>query len=252
MSKDFKDYFSSVSKNYVKNRPTYPPALFDWLAGQCMSHGLVWDCGTGNGQAATELVRYFDRVLATDASAAQIAHAVVHPKIEYRVASAERNGIDSQCVDLVVIAQALHWFDLNRFYAEVSRILKPGGLVAAWSYGVLKTEDEEINAMIQRFYHDEIGPYWPPERKHVETGYSDLDFPFTRIPTPSFAMSANWTLEQLLGYFRSWSATAHFIKDKGFDPVTNLEFPLRDLWKDFNQHRVVEWPLAILLGSTIR
>ena len=252
MSKDFRDHFSSVSSNYVKNRPTYPPDLFDWLAGQCMSHGLAWDCGTGSGQAATELVRYFDRVLATDASAAQIAHAVVHPKIEYQVASAEKSGIDSQCVDLVVIAQALHWFDLNRFYAEVFRILKPGGLIAAWSYGVLKIDDEEINAIIQRFYLDEVGPYWPPERRHVETGYRDLDFPFTRIPAPSFAMSANWTLEQLLGYFRSWSATAIFIKDKGFDPVTILEFPLRHLWKDINQKRVVEWPLAILLGNTIR
>jgi ubiquinone/menaquinone biosynthesis C-methylase UbiE len=191
MSKDFRDHFGSVSSDYVKNRPTYPPDLFDWLASQCMSHDLTWDCGTGSGQAATELARYFDRVLATDASVAQIAHAVVHPKIEYRVASAERNGIDTQCADLVVIAQALHWFDLDRFYAEVTRILKPGGLIAAWSYGVLKIEGEEINAMIQRFYHEEVGPYWPPERKHVETEYRDLAFPFTRIPAPSFAMNAS-------------------------------------------------------------
>ncbi|MDE2259894.1 MAG: class I SAM-dependent methyltransferase [Betaproteobacteria bacterium] len=252
MNKNFNDHFGSVAADYVKNRPTYPPGLFDWLAGQCMSHDLAWDCGTGNGQAATALARYFDRILATDASAAQIAQAGGHPKIEYRVASAESSGIDNQCVDLVVIAQALHWFDLDCFYAEVTRILKPGGLVAAWSYGVLKVEGEEVNAMIQRFYHDEVGPYWPLERRHVETGYRDLSFPFIRIPAPSFAMSARWTLEQLLGYFRSWSATAHLIKDKGFDPVSSLELRLRDHWRDADQRRIVEWPLAILAGSTIR
>ncbi len=217
-----------------------------------MSHDLAWDCGTGSGQAATELARYFDRVLATDASAAQIAQAIGHPKIEYRVAPAERCGLDNQCVDLVVIAQALHWFDFDRFYAEVIRVLKPCGLIAAWGYGVLKVEGEEVNAMIQRFYHDEVGPYWPPERRHVETGYRDLAFPFTRIPAPSFAMSARWTLEQLLGYFRSWSATAHFIKDKGFDPVSSLELCLRDHWKGIDQRRIVEWPLAILVGSTLQ
>ncbi|WP_297485946.1 class I SAM-dependent methyltransferase [Ferrovum sp.] len=252
MSKGFRDHFSSVSSDYVKNRPTYPLDLFEWLAGQCMSRDLAWDCGTGNGQAATGLARYFDRVLATDASTSQIAQAIHHPKIEYRVSPAESCCLDNRSADLVVIAQALHWFDLDHFYTEVTRGLKPGGLVAAWSYGVLMVEGEEVNAMVQRFYHNELGPYWPPERRHVETGYRDLAFPFTRIPAPSFAMSASWTLEQLLGYFRSWSATAYFIEDKGFDPVSNLELHLRDYWKDVDQRRAIEWPLAILVGSTTR
>ena len=248
MSRDFKDHFAAVSADYVRNRPTYPQALFDWLASQCRSHELAWDCGTGSGQAAIGVARYFDRVLATDASAAQIAQAIGHPKIEYRVTPAERCGLDSQRADLVVIAQALHWFDPDRFYAEVIRVLKPGGLIAAWSYGVLKVEGDEVNAVIQRFYHDELGPYWPPERRHVETGYQDLPFPFTRIPAPSIAMSASWTLDQLLGYFRSWSATTLFIRDKRLDPVSRLELCLRDIWKDVGQRRVVEWPLAILAG----
>ncbi len=248
MSRDFKDHFAAVSADYVRIRPTYPQALFEWLAGQCRSHDLAWDCGTGSGQAAIGVARWFDHVLATDASAAQIAQAIGHPKIEYRVAPAESCGLDNQSADLVVIAQALHWIDPDRFYAEVIRVLKPGGLIAAWNYGVLKVEGEEVNAMIQRFYHDEVGSYWPHERRHVESGYRDLPFPFIRIPAPSFAMSASWTLNQLLGYFRSWSATALFIKDKGVDPVSRLELCLKNVWKDADQRRAVEWPLAILAG----
>lgn len=93
MNKNFRDHFGSVAADYVKNRPAYPPELFDWLAGQCMSHDLALDCGTGNGQAAVELARYFGRVRATDASAAQIAQAIGHPKIEYRVAPAESKAM---------------------------------------------------------------------------------------------------------------------------------------------------------------
>jgi SAM-dependent methyltransferase len=252
MNKNFKDHFGPVAADYVKNRPNYPADLFDWIADQCKAHDLAWDCGTGSGQAAIGLVPHFDRVLATDASVAQIAQTIGHPKIEYRVAPAERCALNNKSADLAIIAQALHWFDLDHFYAEVARVLKPGGLVVAWSYGVLKVEGEEINALVQRFYHDEVGPYWPLERRHVEAGYRDLPFPFTHIPAPPFSMIAFWNLEQLLGYFRSWSATSRFIKDNGVDPVSNLELILREHWRDADQHRRIEWPLAILAGATNR
>ena len=248
MNKNFSDHFAPVASHYADNRPSYPVELFGWLADQCKEHELAWDCGAGNGQASTDLARYFKRVIATDASEAQISQAVLHPGVEYRVASAERSGLEDACADIVVVAQALHWFDLDRFYAEAERVLKPDGHFAAWSYGVLRVEGEEINSIVQRFYHHEAGPHWPPERYHVETGYRELDFPFHRIATPKFSMNASWNLAQLLGYFRSWSATARFIKAKGFDPVRKIEAQLLDCW-GADQTRVIEWPLSILFGT---
>jgi SAM-dependent methyltransferase len=248
MGGEFKDHFASVAAHYVRSRPSYPPALFDWLAGQCEARDLAWDCGAGNGQASLELVRHFKRVLATDASASQIGEALPHPRIEYRVAPAEDSGLPDHCADLVVVAQALHWFDLDRFYGEVERVLKPGGLVAAWSYGVLEVEGKEANALVQRFYHDEVGPYWPPERRHVETAYRELAFPFQSVAAPAFAMSVSWDLEKLLGYFRSWSATAAYVKVHGTDPVAALAPGLRACWGEAEQPRLVNWPLALLVG----
>jgi len=249
MSETFNDHFASVATHYACGRPTYPPALFDWLASRCVAHDLAWDCGAGNGQASIELTRHFKHVLATDGSKAQIAQATRHPQVEYRVALAENSGLDDLCADLIVIAQALHWFDPTRFYVEAGRILKPGGVIAAWSYGVLKVEGNEVDAIVQRFYYDEVGSYWPPERRHVESGYRDLAFPFRRIIAPPFAMSLRWNLAQLLGYLRSWSATAQFIKINGFDPVTKIERGLRASWGDINQVRTVDWPLAMLVGQ---
>jgi SAM-dependent methyltransferase len=249
MGGEFKDHFASVAAHYFQSRPTYPPALFDWLAGQCEARDLAWDCGAGNGQASLELVRHFTRVLATDASASQISQAIPHPRIEYRVAPAESSGLPDHGADLVVVAQALHWFDLDRFYGEVKRVLKPGGVVAAWSYGVLEVEGEAVNALVQHFYHDEVGQYWPPERRHVESGYRALAFPFQPITAPDFAMNLSWNLAQLLGYFRSWSATAAYIKAQGTDPVATLAPRLRACWGDAEKLRLVNWPLALLAGK---
>jgi len=252
MKKDFQDHFGSIAADYAQSRPSYPPGLYEWLASQCRSQDVAWDCGTGSGQVATRLAGHFRHVIATDASAGQIAQAVQHPRVEYRVALAENSGLDDCCADLVVVAQALHWFDLDRFYAEVRRVLKPKGFIAAWSYGVLSIDDAAIDALVQGFCRDTVGPYWPPERHHVETAYCELDFPFVPVPTPAFSMHANWTLEKLLGYFRSWSATARFIEDKGFDPVSRLASSLQVLWGDPHQERAVDWPLALLLGRTNR
>jgi SAM-dependent methyltransferase len=246
--KTFVDHFAAVASHYADSRPRYPAELFAWLADQCKEHALAWDCGAGNGQASTELARYFERVVATDASEMQISQAMAHPRVEYRVAPAESSGLDNACADIVTVAQALHWFDLDRFYAEVRRVLKPGGLLAAWSYGVMTVEDSDVNSIIQRFYRDEVGPYWPPERRHVETGYREIDFPFRRIAVPAFTMRVHWKPEQLLGYFRSWSATAGFIRAHGVDPVGALLPQLLACWGDAGQARPVEWPLAVLLG----
>ncbi|HEY9199168.1 MAG TPA: class I SAM-dependent methyltransferase [Gammaproteobacteria bacterium] len=248
MTDSFNDHFTAVAAQYADYRPTYPPALFDWLASECTAHGLAWDCGAGSGQAALALTAHFQRVIATDASAAQIARATGHARIDYRVATAESSGLDNHCADLVVIAQALHWFDLERYYAETARVLKPDGLIAAWTYGVLQLDSAELNAIAGHLYSVELGPYWPPQRKLVEQGYRDLDFPFRRITAPAFSMRADWTLQQLLGYFRSWSATSRFIKTHGYDPVDAVDARLRIHWGDADRRRTVTWPLSLLAG----
>lgn len=250
MTKKFNDHFGKVAEQYADFRPHYPAALFDWLASQCTTHECVWDCGAGSGQASIPLADYFSSVYATDASESQIAQADSHPRIHYRVASAEDSDLASNSVDLITIAQALHWFDLDRFYAEVRRVLKPGGVIAAWSYGMIRVEGAEIDAAVQHFYRYTIGPYWPPERRHVENGYRDLDFPFQRIDPPPLSMRSHWTLDQLLGYLRSWSASARYLSATGKDPVLDLATELLPAWGDPEHCRQIDWPLSIRAGRT--
>ncbi|MBF0628903.1 MAG: class I SAM-dependent methyltransferase [Magnetococcales bacterium] len=252
MTSSFQDHFSSVATRYAESRPGYPPELFAWLAGQCPGHTLAWDCGAGTGQASKGLAEHFERVWATDGSAAQIAQATPHPRIDYRCAQAEQSGLPPQSASLVVVAQALHWFDLPSFYAEARRVLQPEGVVAVWCYGVLRVEGEPVNDLVQHFYHQEVAAHWPPERRHVENGYRDLAFPFQAIPTPEFSMSAAWNLEQLLGYFSSWSATARYLKTLGSDPVAALRPRLAAVWGEATQPRRVQWPLSMRVGTVAR
>ncbi len=244
----FSDHFGAVAGSYADFRPGYPPELFAWLAAQCAGQELAWDCGAGSGQASVALAAHFARVHATDASADQVAHAEPHPCVEYRVAPAEQSGLPDRSADLVTVAQALHWFDLPAFYAEVRRALKPGGVIAAWTYGVHVTEGDDVNAVVRHFYEHVVGPCWPPERRHVENGYRELPFPFTRIAAPEFTMQVRWPLAQLLGYLGSWSATARYRKLNGSDPLPALRQQLLPLWGDPAQARSVSWPLSLLAG----
>jgi SAM-dependent methyltransferase len=244
----FSDHFGAVAGSYADFRPGYPPELFAWLAAQCAGHELAWDCGAGSGQASVALAAHFARVHATDASADQVAHVEPHPCVEYRVAPAEQSGLPDRSADLVTVAQALHWFDLPAFYAEVRRALKPGGVIAAWTYGVHVTEGDDVNAVVRHFYEHVVGPCWPPERRHVENGYRELPFPFTRIAAPEFTMQVRWPLAQLLGYLGSWSATARYRKLNGSDPLPALRQQLLPLWGDPAQARSVSWPLSLLAG----
>lgn len=242
----FPDHFSSVSRHYAEFRPTYPQPLFDWVAAHAPDRKLAWDCAAGSGQATQDLAARFDRVIATDASAAQIAAAPRHPRVEYRVAPAEQSGLPEASVDVIVVAQALHWFDLERFHAEARRVLVAGGLLAVWCYGKMRVDNECADRLLQHFYGETVGPWWPPERGHVENGYRTLPFPFEEIATPAFGIEAEWTLAQLLGYLRSWSATARFIAARGFDPVAALAHELAPHWGEGNLR--VEWPLALRAG----
>jgi SAM-dependent methyltransferase len=244
----FKDHFSSLSAAYAGFRPTYPAALYDWLAEVAPSHEMAWDCACGSGQASVDLARHFRLVAATDASAVQVAHAAAHERVAYFQAPAEASGLAAASVDLITVAQALHWFDLPRFYAEAGRVLKPGGVLAVWSYGVQSVAGEAVDALVQRFYRETVGPYWPPERSQVEDGYQSLDFPFAEFAAPRFEMNAYWPMARLLGYFRSWSATGRYVEQRGEDPVAALAVDLAEAWGDPEAPRLVTWPLAVRVG----
>src|SRR5437773_3799316 len=216
----FKDHFSRQAADYAKFRPGYPQELFDYLGSVAPTRQVAWDCGTGNGQAAIGLASVFDRVIATDASEKQIANAVSHEGVEYRVAAAENSGIQSGTIDLIMVAQALHWFDLDRFYAEVRRVFKRDGVLAASAYNLLQI-DPAIDEIVNRYYYEVVGPFWPPERKLVEQ-FADLPFPFHGIDSPKFEMTAHWNLHHLLGYLRTWSSTQRFIAEKNSDPLEQI------------------------------
>ncbi len=243
-----KDHFSKQSAEYAQYRPGYPNELFAYLASITPEHELAVDCATGNGQAAVGLARHFERVIAIDRSAEQLAHAPHHPKITYRLGSAEAIGLPTRSVDLVATAQALHWFALDPFYDEVRRVLKPGGVFAAWTY-YLNTITPAIDAII-RHYHDEIlRTYWPPERKFLTDGYRSLPFPFRELTPPRIEMVSEWTLDHLIGYLRSWSATQRYIDQNNANPLDLITQKLSDAWGSPTEMRRISWPLTLRIGS---
>jgi SAM-dependent methyltransferase len=248
MRMSFKDHFSRLAAGYSEFRPSYPPALFEFLAQTCRERHKAWDCACGTGQATLALAEQFDAVIATDASPQQVAAAPARPNVTYRVARAEDSGIESNSVDLVTVAQSLHWFDLDSFYREVQRVLKPSAVLAVWTYGVLHVQGSDIDPLFQEFYHDIVGPYWPPERRLVEDGYRGLAFPFAEIAAPTFNMEVRWDRAQLLGYLRTWSATSRYVDAQGVDPVAALEERLEPAWADVQSERTVTWPLAVRVG----
>jgi ubiquinone/menaquinone biosynthesis C-methylase UbiE len=245
----FQDHFSNVAKGYADFRPHYPSALFEYLATLAPRQSVVWDCAAGSGQATVDLAQRFEKVIATDGSAEQIASAPRLHNVEYRVALAEHSGLPDESVGLIAVAQALHWFNHESFFKEAARVLKPGGALAVWTYATNRVEGEDIDALVQDFYCNVVGPYWPPERKMTETGYRTIKLPFPEITLPlSFVMEARWTLAQLLGYFSTWSATNRFIGATGSNPISPLGEALSKIWGDLNSRRLVVWPIALRVG----
>jgi hypothetical protein len=240
-------HFARDPRAYAAFRPHYPAELFDWLAGLVARHDLAWDCATGTGQAAVGLAGRFTRIVATDLSAEQVSAAEPDPRIEYRVAPAHASGLAPGTVALVTVAQALHWIEPESFYREARRVAAPGAAIAAWTYGSPEVEPE-VDRVLQQFYRETVGPFWPPERRHVETGYSELAFPFVRIPAPELAIEAGLTLPAMLGYVGTWSATRRYVETRGEDPVPALGKALAQHWGPPDAVRAVRWPLAVLAG----
>jgi SAM-dependent methyltransferase len=240
----FKDHFSGHAADYAKFRPHYPAQLFEYLASIAPAHELAWDCATGNGQAATGLAAHFQKVIATDASAQQIESARPHPNVSYQVAPAEASGIEPDSVDLILVAQALHWFDMNRFFTEAKRVSRQAGILAISTYLHL-TIAPEVDSIISKFYHETTGPFWPPERELVETNFESVHFPFDELTPRKFEMREQWSVDQLTGYLRTWSATKKFIGARGFDPVDPLMKELQAVWPSAPGPHRVTWPLHL-------
>jgi SAM-dependent methyltransferase len=243
--------FATVAREYANFRPGYPPELFAWLARACERRDAAWDCGCGSGQASLALAGHFTAVHATDISPEQIGAARPHERVSYAVAPAEASGLPAGSVDLVTVAQSLHWFDVDAFYAEARRVARPGGVIAVWTYPRPEFVDPRLDAAFLEFYSGVVGPWWPPERRHVESHYRTLAFPFEELPHPSFGLELQWVLEQVVGYVSSWSATARYRKQKGTDPVPLLREALRPLWPD-DGTAALRMPLVLRAARLVR
>jgi SAM-dependent methyltransferase len=243
----FKDHFSTQASSYAKARPTYPPALFAELARLAPGRRLAWDAGAGNGQAAVALGELFERVVATEPSAAQLAEATSHPHVTYHQAAEQAPMLADASVDLLTAAQAAHWFDRPAYYGEVRRVSRSGAVVALWTY-TLCAITPELDAAIYRFYDEVVGPYWPPERILCMNGYRDFDFPFDEMPFPAVSMELAWDLDGFMDYIATWSAVMRYRRDKGRDPMPELRAELLPLWGEPALQRRVVWPLAGRIG----
>jgi SAM-dependent methyltransferase len=239
----FHDHFSAVAAHYANARPEYPRALFDWIASVVPSRAMAWEPGCGSGQASRDLATVFDHVHATDPSAAQIAQARGPANVTFSVEPGETCTLPDASIDAVCVAQALHWFDRPRFFAECTRVLKPGGVLIAWGYQDMRAPagiDEALDP-----FRREIEPYWPPERTMIDEAYADFAWPFPRIDTPDLMLTADWTLPRMLGYFSSYSATKRCMDATGRDPVLAYSAALAAAWGDPSTVRTLQWPMFV-------
>ena len=242
-----KDYFSEVASDYSRYRPRYPKELFEYLASLTARRERAWDCATGNGQAAWGLAAHFQQVIATDLSEKQLSNAVRHERITYFIAQAEKADIESDSIDLVTVAQALHWFDFNAFYKEVHRVLRSDGVIAAWVYKFVHVSPA-IDSLIKKFHDDTVKPYWRPETSLVDEKFYLLPFPFEEVAPPRFSIEAAWNLDHLKRFLGTWSAVQTFKEVNGSDPVELIAEDLKRMWGDPKAEKRITWPLYLRVG----
>jgi SAM-dependent methyltransferase len=242
-----KDNFSQQAAVYAQYRPQYPGELFQYIMGFVKENNRVWDCGTGNGQSAKELCKYFNTVFATDISQKQIDNAYRADNIFYSLQPAEHTDLSSKSIDLVTVSQALHWFSFEKFYAEVNRVAKPGAVIAVWTYSLLRISDA-IDRLIEDYHFKTLGDYWDAERKWVDENYTGIPFPFAEIKTPAFSIKVNWTLRDLQGYLHTWSALQKFVAANNSSPVDALITQIEPLWGTVEKREII-FPVHLRLGT---
>ena len=242
-----KDNFSNIAETYARYRPLFPAALYEYIVNLCEHKVAAWDCGTGNGQVAMELCNHFQRVYATDISQNQIDNAFWDDKITYQVESAEDCSFPDRSFDLIMVAQALHWFEFDKFYAQVKRTLKPKGHIAIIAYGLIEI-DESIDQIISELYKNTLAGFWDPERKFIDEQYKTIPFPFKEVDSPSFSIELEWSLEQLIGYLHTWSAVQHYEKANKTHPIKLIQDKLKKAWgKDAKKK--IQFPVYMRLGK---
>ena len=244
----FADHFSTQADDYARYRPHYPSSLFNWLAAQVPANRCALDVATGSGQAAGDLSAHFQTVLGCEPSLSQLCHAKQYAKVRYICSTAEQLPFMSNYFDLIAVAQAAHWFDHPRFNQEAARVLKPGGLLAIWGYGLFRISDE-IDTLIHDYYTHTLDGYWPPQRRWIEQAYAGLPFPFPLLDAPAFAIETGWNLPRVLHYLSTWSATQHYIAEHDHNPLDSLEQQLRPRWGAPEKIRAVRWPIFLLAGN---
>ena len=238
MNQTFQDHFSVSAAQYAGSRPTYPKQLFQYLAALCVSHQRAWDCGTGNGQAAIELAEFFEHVDASEASAEQLRNAKQSSKVSYHLCKAENSKLPSDSFDLVTVAQALHWFDLENFYSEVNRVLKPDGVFAAWGYSWFSI-NQQIDEVIEHELLAPIKTYWAEQNKLLWDGYKTISFPFNELSPPDFEICLKWGIHELVQYVETWSALRAYQTATGDLIQDRLSRCLQSVWGgDATRHNV--------------
>lgn len=240
-----KDNFSHNPPDYYRYRPGYPAELFQFLETKLSGFENSWDCGTGTGQVALQLSALFKKVYATDISVSQLSHAGNKENIQYSVQAAEETNFEPDIFDLITVGQAIHWFDFEKFYNEVYRTMKQEGMIAVMGYGLLQTNKESQNVILE-LYHNIIGQFWDPERKFIDENYSTIPFPFREIRTPKFEFKVLWSLDHLTGYLKTWSAVKHYIDKVGYDPVDPI---IPELRKTFGEEGEVTFPILLRVGK---
>ncbi len=243
-----RNWFDQGGQAYARFRPEYPLELARFLALAAPGRLLAVDVGCGSGQLTTQLAAHFDSVLGVDPSGDQILNAAVHARVQYVRASAEQLPVADHSAQLITAAQAAHWFDLPRFYDEVRRIAGSGAVLALISYGVPRL-DAQLDRRFSTFYWQEIGPFWPVQRRLVDDGYVDLPFPFSALAAPTLVLHKAWRLADLLGYIATWSAVrrAH---EAGCEAILQgFASDLAALWGDPMGTRAIRWPIHMRLGA---
>lgn len=241
-----KDLFSAHSALYQQARPIYPANLLEQLLPYVPVRQCAWDCGAGSGQLTQLLAPHFQQVMATDISVKQLAQAPVLQNVNYQLQCAEQTDFPAHHFDLITVAQAIHWFDFEKFYAEVRRTLKPDGLLAVIGYGLIRTDQVRINLFIDELYFRILKGYWDAERRYIDEGYQTLPFPFQEYPVPAIQMDFQWTLAQLIDYLNTWSAVQHFQRRHQQNPVDLLRNQLQH--NDLNKKIAVSFPILLRLG----
>ena len=243
----FKDHFSGAAAGYAAHRPAYPRAVAEALAARAPGRSAAWDAGCGSGQLSVVLGEVFASVVATDASAAQVTAATAHPRVRYLVAPAEASGLDAGSVDCATAAQAVHWFDLDAYYREVRRVVRPGGLLALITYALMDITPV-VDRVVRDFYSGPLEPHWPPERRLVEDGYRSLPFPFPEVEAPPLTIRHRWSAANVLGYVGTWSAVQALRRADGEEALERFAGELKAAWGNPDETRDVRWPLSLRLG----